>query len=190
MSHIVFHVLPVLAAMAQNAGNMQQPPVQQLPMAMQPVQSVPAVPVALQPVTPAEEVTQGETVDGFCCYYSPNPNDVCANCQSKNSSAWTSNPANCDKSGGWYCAGIVRLFNADEDVPAVKGRLSTLQMPLGAHSSIAGWAIACGAALSVMVAAVAFVQTRYRWHDYTELGGTKNLLFLSEVQGEQGDSAA
>ena len=110
----------------------QQPvqPVQQPAQPVQqPVQPVPAVPAGLQPMTPAGQVTGGTAVDGFCCFYGPNPSNMCANCQSKDTSPWNSNPLNCAKSGGKYCSGIVRLFSTEKELPAVQGRLSQAQMP-------------------------------------------------------------
>jgi len=60
----------------------------------------------------------------------------------------------------------------------------------GASSSFACWGVVCGAALSVVVAAVAVVRSRHLRRDYTVVGGTNNLLFVSEAQSEQGDLAA
>jgi len=155
-------------------------PVQQPQAATQPVQTVPAVPAALQPMVPAGQVTAGAAVNGFCCYYGPG--DMCANCQSKDTSAWNSNPANCAKSGGTYCSGVVRLFSADEEVSAVQGRLSLAQMPLGPRLIILGLGAACGS----VVVALAFVRARRPRHDPTVGGGTNHLLPEPELQDEQG----
>merc|ERR1712062_452666 len=114
----------------------------------QPAQSVqqPAQPVQqpVQPMTPAGQGMGGTAVDGFCCFYGPNPSDMCANCQSKDTSPWNSNPTNCAKSGGKYCSGIVRLFSTENELPAVQGRLSPAQMPLGARLVACGLGAACG----------------------------------------------
>mmetsp|Transcript_12551 Transcript_12551/g.24506 ORF Transcript_12551/g.24506 Transcript_12551/m.24506 type:complete len:430 (+) Transcript_12551:83-1372(+) len=59
-----------------------------------------------------------------------------------------------------------------------------------ASSSVAGRGVVCGVALSVLVAAVAFVRSSRLRRDYTVAGGTNSLLLISEAQGEQGDLAA
>merc|ERR1712060_763527 len=150
------------------------------PWQQQPVQPVPAVPAALQPMTPAEQVTGGMAVNGFCCFYGPNPSDMCANCQSKDSSPWNANPINCAKSGGKYCSGIVRLFSTEKELPAVEGRSSPAKMPLGARLVASGLCAACG----LLVMALAFVLARRSGHGYTAVGETHNLLQASEIQDE------
>jgi hypothetical protein len=169
----------------QPAQPVQQPvqPVQQPAQPVQqPVQPVPAVPAALQPMTPAEQVTGGMAVNGFCCFYGPNPSDMCANCQSKDSSPWNANPINCAKSGGKYCSGIVRLFSTEKELPAVEGRLSQAWMPLGARLVACGLCAACG----LLVMALAFVRARRSGYGNTVVGETHHLLRASEIHDEQG----
>merc|ERR1712129_264138 len=159
-----------------------QPVHQPVQPVQQPVQPVPAVPAASQPMTPAEQVTGGMAVNGFCCFYGPNPSEMCANCQSKDSSPWNANPINCAKSGGKYCSGVVRLFSTEKELPAVEGRLSPAQMPLGARLVASGLCAACG----LLVMALAFVRARRSGYGNTAMGETRHLLRASEIQDEQG----
>jgi len=119
-------------------------------------------------------------MDGFCCFYGPNPSNMYANSRSKDSSPWNSNPTNCAKSGGKYCSGIVRLFSTEKELSAVQGRLS--QMSLGARLVACGLGAACG----LLVMALAFVRARRSGHGYTAVGETHHLLQESEIQDEQG----
>jgi len=127
-------------------------------------------------MTPAEEVTGGTAVDGFCCFYGPNPSDMCANCQSKDSSPWNANPTNCAKSGGKYCSGIVRLFSTEKEL------LAPAQMPMGARLVASGLAAACG----LFVMALAFIRAKRSGHGYTAVGESHQLLQASEIQDEEG----
>jgi len=172
---------PVTAPVPAASIPVQQPVQQPAQPVVQPVQPVPAVPAALQPMTPAEEVTGGTAVDGFCCFYGPNPGDLCANCQSKDTSPWNANPTNCDKSGGKYCSGIVRLFSTEKELPAVGA-----QMPLGARLIASGLGAACG--LSVM--ALAFIRARRSRHGYAAVGESHQLLQATEIQDEEGSFVA
>jgi hypothetical protein len=136
-------------------------------------------------MAPADEVTAGPAVNGFCCYFGSNPRDFCATCQSKETSVWNANPANCAKSNGTYCSGIVRLFSTDGEVTAVQEQFSVAQMPLGSRLIIFGLAAGCGS----LVVALAFVRARRPWHDYTAVGGTNHLLRapeIPEIQDEHG----
>jgi len=179
---------PTLPPWQQQQQQQQQQPVQQpvqpvqpAQPVQQPVQPIPAVPAELQPMTPA--VTGGTAVGGFCCFYGPNPSDMCANCQSKDSSPWNSNPANCAKSGGKYCSGVVRLFSTGKEQLAVEGRLSpAAQMSLGARLVACGLGAACG----LLVMALAFVRAKHSGHGYTAVGETHHLLQESEIQEVRG----
>jgi len=179
----------------QQQQQQQSPPLQQVPASVQPaqpvqyaqpatqlVQPVPAVPTALQPMAPADEVTAGTALNGFCCYFGSNPADFCATCQSKETSVWNANPANCAKSNGTYCSGVVRLFSTDKAVHAVQGQVSVAQMPLGSRLIIFGLAAACGS----LVVALAVVRARRPWHDYAAVEGTNQLLRAPEIQEEHG----
>jgi len=123
-----------------------QPPVQPVPgqpqQPMQPLQ--PVAPVAPLPGVAAAAPGQ------FCCYYSPDQNDYCGKCTSRDASVWMSNPQHCQQANGRVCGGTARLFDAGEgaSVAAATGRvqrqLPTVAMVL-AWSGTAVMLVAIGA---------------------------------------------
>jgi len=211
-------VLPICLVMAQHAGTnleetpgvergaanarvrqkqdsaSQELPIEQRPdldllaqpvQVMQPVESAELIPLELPPKTPAESL---KTVHGFCCYYSPDANNPCGNCQARDSRAWNADPSNCGTSGGSYCSGVVGLFGIDDMQLAAINRQRTFAaiVPFPDFWRVFGYGAACGF-VSVMVA-FALVYMRRPLHDYTLLSSTDHLLMVSEVQESCGDS--
>jgi len=95
---------------------------------------LPAAPVALQPGLPALGAAPAPA-GSFCCFYSPDPNDYCGKCTSKQTSGWMTDAQHCQQGNGRMC-GATRLFDVGQgtDVAAaIEGaqkQVPTLPMAL------------------------------------------------------------
>jgi len=180
-----------------------QPPLQpQVPLQpVAPVQPVP--PVAGQPLQQLQQLQQlqplaplpGLPVAGaalapagaFCCYYSPDQNDYCGKCTSKDITGWNANAQHCQQASGRFC-GATRLFDAGQGA-AVAAATEGAQRQLPTVAMVLAWS---GAIIMLAtLGAVSFARLRRAGQiSATVVESTVgHLMQESQAEAEQTDGA-
>jgi len=172
-------------------GQPQQPPQPLQPQ--QPLQPLPPV----QPILPIPPVATIAPLPGlpvagapgtFCCYYSPDQNDYCGKCKSKDTSEWNAVPENCQKAKGRIC-GVTRLFEAGQGA-AVAAATEGAQRELPNVAMVLAWS---GSIIMLaMLGAMSFA--RYRRAGQSSAAAVDSiaghLMQESQAEAEQSEGVA
>jgi len=151
---------------------------------VQPVQPVQPAPVAPLPGLPVAGAAPAGT---FCCYYSPDQNDYCGKCTSKDTSGWNSKPQHCQQANGRVC-GAARLFDAGQG-GAVAAATEGTQRHLPTWAMVLAWSGTI--TFLATVGAISFARFRRAGQISTAVvdGIVGHLMQENTAEAEQTDAA-